>query len=1314
MAETTKNQHRLSKLTMYMLRKLWTLMAIFLVVIALLMSFLRYSLPLLNDQKQHVEQYIADTYSVDFKIGELLASWQGNGPVLLLKDVSVEQDTDSPLSIMANEVLIEIDFWTSLSSRKLQNNQVVLNELSVTIDLTQIETKRTDFPVIDALENVFLVQLSSFEVSDSKLNLISQQNSKTIDIHSLAWLNKGNRHQGEGELSIKDFSENNASFILDLYGDAQSYSGTLFAQAQDINLSAWINEFTGLKSQLASSKGNLEVWAQVDSGGIKRIDGKVLPTTFEWATADLEIPTSLSASFAAVHNEQRWDFSIADLFIETQGKSFNTDLLGYYTDENGVVIASTTAFAVESLLPLAGLASVNVADKLALLGLQANVESFILQLGEKGPVAQANIRNLSWQEFNETLGVEELQAELMLLGSKAKLSLSAENARVKSNHYFERELSLSNLDVPIWLDFADEPMFRIENAQTTIEDITFTFSSEFASASRFLSLHVDIDEFALDLVPKVLPKHLLSNNTLNFLRSAFPGDGVVENANLLWHGDLKGFPFADNTGVFQSQLNIGKADFSFSSEWPALRELDIQLNFENRRLTMLSPTSTLGNVVLQNLRADIPNLTTNALLTINASGGANSQDVTELMMASSLAGSLGKLLSNDVVIDGELSTQLDLVIPLSDSSQTRAKGYVALNQNNVSIPAINVSLQDVVGKVVFDNELININALQASFLDQGISVDITGEKLPQKYQLNTTVNANWDISEIAKNVSDDFATYIDGKADWELAIELDLYDGNFEYEAFLRSDLVGVQTTFPGKLAKERDFAMPFLLSSVGNRIASSIELDLADVLEFDGALPHKEQQFNRAHLAIGPTELETRGLGFSISADFEDLDFEQWYPFITTIINAGERPNEELTNKPRIFDIPKRIFIDTERLRVGDMRFSDVDLTIKRLDDHWGFDIDANEMRANVSLYDERYSKGVVIDAEYIRLTKQQLSQSDDKQGDAEGLDELPIASRQTQSKLDIDPKALPSINFTCKACEFNDVKLGRVEVEAEPNSDGLAITQFLVNNQKGNINASGQWYKRNQDHYTFLGGALDSADFGSFLNELGLDSGIQDSSAQFSFAFTWQNSPADFSFDSLNGEVDWRLGDGYLTEVSDQGSRIFTLLSLNSLVRKLSLDFRDVFAKGFFYDDMQGTIQITDGKADTRDTNIDGAAGEIEIYGYTDLVNQELNYNVSFTPNVTGNLPILVYFFTVSPPSALAALALDQVLTSTKVISNINYSVTGTIKEPVLLETGRESTDVELPARRNNLPKDDLPPFVPPTEDDLIKIEVNDGQSD
>ena len=124
-----------------------------------------------------------------------------------------------------------------------------------------------------------------------------------------------------------------------------------------------------------------------------------------------------------------------------------------------------------------------------------------------------------------------------------------------------------------------------------------------------------------------------------------------------------------------------------------------------------------------------------------------------------------------------------------------------------------------------------------------------------------------------------------------------------------------------------------------------------------------------------------------------------------------------------------------------------------------------------------------------------------------------------------------------------------------------------------------------------------------------------------------------------------------------------------------------------------------------------MDGGAGEIEINGYSDLVQQQLNYTVSFAPNVTGNLPALVYFM-VSPPTAIAALAVNQVLTSAKVFSNINYSISGNFDNPVITELERQSTEVVLPKKANaqkmldesepltELDKQPLTPVKLPTE--------------
>ncbi|MGK0527328.1 MAG: hypothetical protein ACI8R0_000908, partial [Alteromonadales bacterium] len=356
---------------------------------------------------------------------------------------------------------------------------------------------------------------------------------------------------------------------------------------------------------------------------------------------------------------------------------------------------------------------------------------------------------------------------------------------------------------------------------------------------------------------------------------------------------------------------------------------------------------------------------------------------------------------------------------------------------------------------------------------------------------------------------------------------------------------------------------------------------------------------------------------------------------------------------------------------------------------------------------------QGIEINADYLSLEKPVETGGTTKAGSESGVElatNSAMPNEEGESPYNIDPNTLPPIYFYCQSCGVHGIDLGEITLDIAKEENGLAIRQLLVKSDETNVTATGYWKHIGGEIQSALNGTLTSPDVGQMLKEYGVESGIKDSSANVAFDITWPNAPMDFGFEQLNGNVEWSLSDGYLTELSDKGSRIFTLFSLNSLVRKLSLDFRDVFAKGFFYDDMGGTLSIVDGKAYTDDTEIDGGAGEIEITGFTDLNTGGLNYNVSFAPNVTGNLPFLVYFLA-TPPTALAALAIDQVLTSAKVISNVNYRVTGTIKDPKFDEVERNSKDISLPAQNAPVPAN--PQDRPLTEDDVrrLKMEVIDG---
>lgn len=1276
-------------------RKLWTIAAVALVLVALFVSLLRYSVPLLENREHLIEQYVKNEYGIDLSIEAISATWKTSGPSIELRNVDIQQEGESPASMKIGEAYLAIDFWPTLLRRKLQTRNVALQNLhlSLNIDMLEQQTSSASSNLSAALEAIFFEQLTQFSVTKSKLTLLQAKQQNTVQINQLSWLNEDNRHQALGEFALAGFASNTASFILDLRGTIDSYDGVLFAQGNALDISPWLSELGNVNGELVSSSGNFALWADIKKGVFTSLQAQLLPSTFEWKTDDsLDLNAKVSAHISArlvdsTYENRVWNFAVDNLVVDTNGERFNAELLGKLTNQDELTLQTQHAIELAPLLPLTELLSVRVNQNLTGVNPLFTVPQLFIKADQEGLAFVAQNNQLSWQAYQDIPGIDALSLDLLWQHDQGLLRFHTQNANIESDVLFDNPLSLDLLNMPVRIH-ADASNWRLltDDSELSLNSVDITPSLRFDSSTQELSVTALLGSFPVTELGALLPNKYLSPRTKTFLNKALIGDGDLTQAQIIWNGRVTDYPFNDNSGTFQASIDISDADFMFSDEWPALKDLDLNLFFENNSLNMFSDTATFGGIELGEISASLPRLRKNAVLAIDANASSNGQSATRLITQSRLKNTLGKILTDNVVINGPIDAQLSLSIPLANPKQTTTTGKVRLKNSDVEIVNLKVNLENAKGLIAFENEAIDIQGVEAKLLGKDILLDVSGNREDKAYALDIGAKGNWELKDLVASHFPQIGGYIDGSAEWSIESQVSLLEGSYTYEASLQSQLLSVDSTLPQPFNKVSNEAVPLRLTANGNKFASEISATLGADVRFDGILPHKELAFSRAHLALGQTDFVGMGVGFSISASLPSMDANSWYALIDSIIENSHIGNSQ-GNRRSILSVPERIFAQTDQLLISGNSVTDFNLVAKRLDSDWLFEFDADQIRGSASVGNDRLSKGVFVDADYINISD--------------------YTSADNTEPLAIDPKVLPRIRFNCESCSISGIDLGRVNLEAMPNKDGMAIERVNIENAEGTVEASGQWYNRDDDHYTFLSGGLRSEDFGNFLDGLGFDSGIKDSGANIDFVFTWKDSPMEFGFEQLDGQIEWSLNDGYFTEVSDKGSRIFTLLSLNSLVRKLSLDFRDVFAKGFFYDDMSGSIQITEGKADTRDTVIDGGAGEIEIYGYADLVSSELNYNVSFAPNVTGNLPVLVYFFTVSPPSALAALALDQVLTSAKVISNVNYSITGTFDEPILIETGRQSTEVDLPTRRDLFEKDVADEFFPPDPNEFLPME-------
>ena len=178
------------------------------------------------------------------------------------------------------------------------------------------------------------------------------------------------------------------------------------------------------------------------------------------------------------------------------------------------------------------------------------------------------------------------------------------------------------------------------------------------------------------------------------------------------------------------------------------------------------------------------------------------------------------------------------------------------------------------------------------------------------------------------------------------------------------------------------------------------------------------------------------------------------------------------------------------------------------------------------------------------------------------------------------------------------------------------------------------------------------------------------------------WPGSPGDFAAPLLEGTLSLDVADGRLTELEPGAGRVLGLLGVAQLPRRLTLDFRDFFDKGFAFDRLHGQVRVSGGKASTDDLAIAGPAAQIGIRGTTDLRAQTFDQSIEVVPRA-GNLLTAVGAIAGGPVGAAIGAAANAVLR--KPLGQLaakSYRVTGPWKEPKVEVVNRETAPAGQPA--------------------------------
>jgi uncharacterized protein YhdP len=150
------------------------------------------------------------------------------------------------------------------------------------------------------------------------------------------------------------------------------------------------------------------------------------------------------------------------------------------------------------------------------------------------------------------------------------------------------------------------------------------------------------------------------------------------------------------------------------------------------------------------------------------------------------------------------------------------------------------------------------------------------------------------------------------------------------------------------------------------------------------------------------------------------------------------------------------------------------------------------------------------------------------------------------------------------------------------------------------------------------------------------------------------------------LSGRLEISAKDGELTAVEPGAGRVFSLMSLSHLPRRLALDFNDLTGEGLAFDTLTGTFRLTDGDAYTDNLTLRGSAAEIGIAGHANLKNRTYDQTAVVTGQLGASLGV-AGALAGGPVVGAALLLFSQVFKEPlKGVTRGYYRITGSWDDP------------------------------------------------
>lgn len=1270
-------------------------LAIVLVLFALVVSLFRGLLPQLDQVRLELIDYIYEQYQVEVQVGQLQAEWQAYGPALTVKNFVLPSQDNLPVTLLFEQVHFKFDFWQSLLTATPQIEDVIFDGANVAVDLDRLASSSTTSSAkmeTDWIYKLMLEQLDRFSIVNARLQLLSTKHQyRPIFIKDMKWRNSAKRHRGQGKLFLDEQASEVEllSLNVDIKGDGykpESLVGQFYLAAESLDIGEWASRqpdpFDADKRLELEGVVNLEAWISFANREIKDATVAFQPSWLEWFLNDEAQKFEIkSGAMRWQPNDSGWQVSSHDLTFATNGEHWPLPILSAKQDGDSIdaYLSQLNLATVLPLLPLIPGVDLAALDTWQSLAPKGEVDNAHFQWAQANqpPNLSADIHGVSWQAHDGIPGISPIDAKLVVTGESLSFLLPKQQYIVDFDDGFEAPLALGGEAFSGLFDFQTSaltlPKVHFSNADISLDAST---RLEFSDATHMALLaELKINDVAN--AHRYFPLKGMSDGLVTYLTGALKA-GKTDDAVIVWHGAFKDYPYAQSAGMFQAGFTLDKANFEFQQTWPAVSDLNLSALFENAAMDLWVNKGQLMGVSAAGAYIGIPSMSHESLLVVRADLATKAAAANAVIQQSPLKNSVGSTL--DVVqINGDITGELDLSIPLYDGADAVIKGTVDFDKTPVFISEPGIALESVTGQVQFTNDVVTGSDISALMYGQPLQFSFDTGNVNKNYAVNVDLAGQWQLANLPAELNNPLSDYYKGNVDWSGGLMLIFDPIGYRIQARVDSDLVGTEFNLPAPFAKSPEQAVAFTAELIGDNKQSSLGIKLNKQLEFWGGFD-VESGNSLAHfdLLLGrlfkPGDQLRKKQG-NLQIELDKTEFSPWLPIIQSFTATSESDTDTAVTSKSFFPPLVSIEANFNELDLMGQALNDLHFNAAPTEHSWRFDATSEQFDGRIDFYPDWVKQG-------LKIVSSKLYLSPDAKTD-----------ETAHYKSDTVLANLPPLAVDVDDFRMFDRPMGHLVLQATPKDNTYNIQTLSMTTDEVKLQGNGTWSITDDESLTSFNLTLDATKFDHLSKQLGFDPGLKDAPTAVTGELSWSGAPFAFSLETLNGQVGFELGKGHLSEVSDKGARIFSLFSLDSLLRKLSLDFSDVFGKGLYFDSFTGTLKLDNGVVKTTDTEMKAVAGNMRVRGYTNLMSESLNYDIRFVPKLASSVPTVVLLSTGGWTLGLGAFALTKVLEPViEVISEIRFRLTGTMSEPKLEELSRKSKEIEIP--ESVLPKKAIEP--------------------